>query len=60
MNLLSGGLSGGDEILVIALCVSIFVVMAVNFLLLVFLHKRNKKFKKDDEVCAPEEQPRED
>lgn len=60
MNLLANGLSGGDEIVVIALCIAILVVMTVNFLLLIFLHKRNKKIEKGRLVCDPEEANRED
>lgn len=50
MLLLANGMSRGNSITVIALCIAIFVIMAVNFLLLVYLNKKNKKaFKERDE-----------
>lgn len=55
MNLLANGLSRGDELTVVALCMIIVAVMAINFLLLVFLHKKNRKIAKEDEVLAPDD-----
>lgn len=55
MNLLANGLSRGDELTVVVLCMIIVAVMAINFLLLVFLHKKNRKIAKEDEVLAPDD-----
>ena len=50
MYLLAGGISRGGAIIILVLCISAIVLLLVNAIIVIMLHKMNKKLAKRKEA----------
>ena len=57
MFLIADSAVSGNVITVIILCIAIVVFLLVNVILVVSLHKSNKRLVNKKELCEPEEIP---
>ena len=54
MSILAGGITHGQAVALVLLCIFLIIFIVVDVYLVLFLHRRNKKLANDTDLVAEE------